>query len=90
MQRCALSLNEALFRSSTISSTSDSTNTTTNPIKRTILDDLGLTPVEIIRQFILAVACLHRNHIGMFLLCYFSLYGFFKKKYVYISLGVVK
>nr|CAH8864086.1 unnamed protein product [Trichobilharzia regenti] len=63
MQRCALSLNEALFRSSTISSTSDSTNTTTNPIKRTILDDLGLTPVEIIRQFILAVACLHRNHI---------------------------
>ncbi|CAH8864747.1 unnamed protein product [Trichobilharzia szidati] len=63
MQRCALSLNEALFRSSTISSTSDNTNATTNPTKRTILDDLGLTPVEIIRQFILAVACLHRNHI---------------------------
>ncbi|CAH8586533.1 unnamed protein product [Heterobilharzia americana] len=64
MQRCALSLNEALSRSTRAPppSSSDCTNPT-NPTKTSLLDDLGLTPVEIIHQFISAVACLHRNHI---------------------------
>ncbi|KAK4468662.1 hypothetical protein MN116_007846, partial [Schistosoma mekongi] len=63
MQRCSLSLNEALSMCSSTLVHPDDTNSSSNVNKTSLFDDFGLTPVQIIHQFILAVACLHRNHI---------------------------
>lgn len=64
MQRCSLSLNEALTSMSSSNALQSDEINSTDPIKTSLLSDLGLTPVQIIHQFILAVACLHRNQIG--------------------------
>ncbi|KAH8873983.1 Serine/threonine-protein kinase ppk4 [Schistosoma japonicum] len=63
MQRCSLSLNEALSMCSSTVVHSDDANSSSNTNKASLFDDFGLTPVQIIHQFILAVACLHRNQI---------------------------
>ncbi|XP_018653018.1 serine/threonine kinase [Schistosoma mansoni] len=63
MQRCSLSLNEALSSLSASNALQSDDINSTDPNKASLLNDLGLTPVQIIHQFILAVACLHRNQI---------------------------
>ncbi|CAH8608257.1 unnamed protein product [Schistosoma curassoni] len=63
MQRCSLSLNEALTSMSSSNALQSDEINSTDPIRTSLLNDLGLTPVQIIHQFILAVACLHRNQI---------------------------
>ncbi|CAH8296296.1 unnamed protein product, partial [Schistosoma turkestanicum] len=72
MQRCSLSLNEALScrNASNVASKPNNNNDADDVINSTdsmktssLLNELGLTPVQIIYQFISAVACLHRNQI---------------------------